>query len=206
MAKHIPSINQCLDFFDRYEMYDNIRAHSFVVARVAETLTDSLYRTGIATDPLPDRKEVIAGALLHDIAKTLCLKTDCYHAEMGEKICEELGFPKIGKIVAEHVLLKDFRGDLYERGVFGAKEMVYYSDKRVRHDQIVPLSSRLDYILKRYGNGNPVKENLIRLNFENTQTFEKHLFAFLDFRPEDLEQFITNIPFIQEDDSIHTIM
>ena len=62
-------------------MLDNIRAHSFVVARVAEALVDGLGRTGKTPGPLPDKEEVVAGALLHDIAKTLCIKTDCRHAE-----------------------------------------------------------------------------------------------------------------------------
>jgi uncharacterized protein len=204
MTKRIPSINQCLDYFDSYEMLDNIRAHSFVVARVAETLIDALYRTGGTTALLPDKNEVISGALMHDIAKTLCIKTNCNHAETGKKICIDLGFPEIGEIVAEHVLLKSFNEELYARGTFGAKEMVYYSDKRVRHDEIVPLSSRLDYILERYGDGNPTKEDLIRLNFKNTQLFEKHLFTFLDFHPEELEQHIAKEPFVKSEDIIFT--
>jgi uncharacterized protein len=134
--------------------------------------------------------------LMHDIAKTLCLEDNCQHAEMGQKICVELGFPVLGDIVAEHVVLKNFSANLYKRGSFRAKEMVYYSDKRVRHDQIVSLTSRLDYILERYGNGNPVTEQHIRFNFKNTLTFEDHLFTFLDFSPEELDKHVSHIPFL----------
>ncbi len=195
MSKRIPSINQCLEYIDRYEMLDNIRAHSFVVARVAEALVDGLHRTGKTGAVVPDKDEVIAGALLHDIAKTLCLKTGCLHAEAGHQICIELGYPEIGEIVAEHVVLKNFTEEPYAQGIFGTKEMVFYADKRVRHDQVVPLSSRLEYILERYGKGDPAREHKIRLNFNQTLQFERYLFSFLDFGPEEISKHISRKPF-----------
>jgi hypothetical protein len=33
--------------------------------------------------------------------------------------------------------------------------LVYYADKRVTHDQVVTLDSRYQYILERYGQGEP---------------------------------------------------
>lgn len=198
MTKHIPSINQCLQFIDQFEMLDNIRAHSFKVARVAEALVDGLGRSTNGRGPIPHKEEVIAGALLHDIAKTLCLKTGCLHAEEGQRICVELGYPAIGEIVAEHVVLKNFAAESYAKGIFGPKEMVFYADKRVRHDQVVPLSSRLDYILERYGLGDPSREHRIRLNFNQSLDFENYLFNFLDFKPDEVENFISSEPFTPE--------
>ena len=195
MTKRIPSIGQCLEFHNRFEMLDNIRAHSFVVARVAESLVDGLHRTGKSIGPLPNKEEVIVGALLHDIAKTLCIKTDCRHAEIGRQICLELGYPEISEIVAEHVVLKKFSADLYAQGIFGTKEIVFYADKRVRHDQVVSLAGRLEYILERYGDNNPTKEHLIRQNFNQTLDFEKYLFNFLDFLPEEITNHIAHTQF-----------
>lgn len=195
MIKRIPSISQCLTFHDRFEMLDNIRAHSSVVARVAETLVDGLQRSGKSNGPLPNKDEVIAGALLHDIAKTECIKTDCRHAEVGRQICVELGYPELSEIVAEHVVLNEFRQDLYQQGIFGAKEMVYYADKRVRHDKVVSLADRLEYIVLRYGDNNPIKEQLIRQNFNQTLVLEKHLFDFLDFYPDQLIRNISHEEF-----------
>jgi uncharacterized protein len=195
MAKHIPSIDQCLEFHDKFEMFDNIRAHSFVVARVADALVDGLHRTCKIMGPLPNKEEVIAGALLHDIAKTLCIKTDCRHADIGRQICLELGYPEISEIVAEHVVLKNFTADLYKQGIFGAKEMVFYADKRVRHDQVVSLADRLEYILERYGDNNPAKEHLIRQNFNQTLDFEKYLSNFLDFPLEEITKHIAHAKF-----------
>lgn len=187
MLAPAPSIEQCFEFIEQYEMLDNIRAHSVKVAQVANTLWAGLESAGKTQHPLPDRATVLAGALLHDIAKTQCLQTGSHHAKEGQKICNCLGYSTIGEMVAEHVVLKNFREDLYRDGVFGAKELVYYADKRVRHDKIVPLSSRLEYILERYGDNDPTKEQYIRLNFTRTVTFETHLFRYLDFLPDDLE-------------------
>ena len=191
MAKQIPTSTECCRYFDQFEMFDNIREHSILVARVAATLVDGLARTGKCPTPLPNREETIAGALLHDIAKTLCIKTGCHHAEIGRQICVDLGYPEIGEIVAEHVVLHHFHADLYQRGLFAAKELVFYADKRVRHDQVVPLASRLEYILERYGDGNPQKEQHIRLNFKRTLDFEKFLFGFLDLTPDAVVHHLT---------------
>ena len=186
IPSRIPTVSQCLEFFDRYGMLDNIRAHSIMVARVAGALVEGLHRTGRAAEPLPDLAEVTAAALLHDIAKTLCIQTSCHHAEVGRQICVELGYPEIGEIVAEHVVLNNFNAELYRRGVFGTKEIVFYADKRVRHDQVVVLADRLVYILERYGDGNPQKEKFIKMNFQRTVDLEAMLFSFLDFTPEEV--------------------
>lgn len=171
-------------------MLSNIRDHSFMVARVAKALIDGLIRNGVPYTP--NTKEVIAGALLHDIAKTRCLQNNSHHAQDGQNICNKLGYPHIGEIVLEHVVLKNFNDTLYTRGEFGAKELVYYADKRVRHDQVVSLQDRLDYILERYGKGDPVKEQHIRTNFSTTFRFEELLFVHLDFSSDNLNLQLTD--------------
>lgn len=181
-----PSVNECFQLFDRYGMLDNIRAHSQVVAMVAEELVDGLAQHHTDATVLPDKQQVIAGALLHDIAKTLCLETGCRHAETGQQMLEALGWPELGEIVAEHVVLKEFRTMHYKQGYFHAKEIVYYADKRVRHDQIVTLDERLEYIIDRYGNKDPLRIKYIRLNFQKTQELESYLFSHLSYPPAEL--------------------
>ena len=191
MTKASPTINQCLRFIERYEMLDNIRDHSFMVARVAQTLT-----TRLALHPLAqpaDIDEVIAGALLHDIAKTRCLSNNSHHAKDGQSICRELGYPEIGEIVLEHVVLRNFNEELYKKGVFGSKELVYYADKRVRHDQVVTLAERLEYIIERYGDNDPLKKERIQQNFSATIQFEQLLFSFLDFEPDNLVELLVDV-------------
>lgn len=189
MGKPVPTINQCLQYIERYEMLANIRDHSFMVARVAKTLVEGL---GAAAAVVPPTDEVLAGALLHDIAKTRCLNNNSHHAEDGQNICNELGHPEIGQIVVEHVILGQFDEDAYRNGIFGAKELVYYADKRVRHDQVVSLDDRLDYIIERYGQGSAEIEQRIRLNFSATKTLELFLFSHLKFSPEELTEYLAD--------------
>lgn len=194
----IPSPEQCRRYFDDFAMFDNIRNHSTLVARVAATLCEGLGERGSCSMPLPSRELTVAGALLHDIAKSMCIEKGCHHAEVGRDICLDLGYREVSEIVAEHVVLRDFRTEAYRRGLFTAKELVYYADKRVRHDQIVPLTGRLAYILERYGNNDPHKENLIRHNFQLTLDFETLLFAHLSFLPHQLDISLTPPIFTDE--------
>lgn len=160
---------------EKHSMLDNIRAHSLTVALVAEQLYD-LLTASIAKELLPDKDLVTAGALLHDIAKTKCLSEDCRHAEIGAHICFEEGLPEIAEIVSEHVILSDPDPDRWQIGRFFAKEIVYYSDKRVKHDQIVALDERLAYIIDRYGANDEHTIHRIRKNFTTCQNLEKALF------------------------------
>ena len=71
-------------------MLDNIREHSFIVARVAETIVSGLQLPEDQRSLPADIDLVLAGALLHDIAKTKCLDGSCQHAEEGMLFCSEI--------------------------------------------------------------------------------------------------------------------
>ena len=43
---NIPSVNECLDLMEQYHMLPNIKAHSIIVARVAEIITSNLMGAG----------------------------------------------------------------------------------------------------------------------------------------------------------------
>lgn len=180
-----PGIHEITRLMDTYGMLNNIRHHSLVVARVADQLYQGLM-AGPSEQVLPDYKLVISGALLHDIAKTLCLNNSCDHAEIGAEICQHHGYPEVAEIVAEHVLLKANTKEKYRRGAFRAKDIVYYADKRVRHQRVVNLTDRLEYILLRYGTGNSFRHRMIRQNFKECESLEKYLFHFIPFSPENL--------------------
>ncbi|NIA05333.1 MAG: HDIG domain-containing protein [Proteobacteria bacterium] len=167
-------------------MLPNIRRHSIVVARVTWRLIDALQRSDLLSAPIPDQGLSVAGALLHDIAKTPCLAAGCDHAEAGAEICRRHGYTGIARIVAEHVILQGHDPQRYRRGLFTAREVVYYADKRVRHEEIVSLDERLDYILEHYGSNDFRLHELIRKNFARCVELEHHMFSFLPFAPEQL--------------------
>jgi len=180
---------------DQYSMLENIRLHSFVVARVAETIVTNLQPPPGKDIKPPDMELVRAGALLHDIAKTMCLDGSCRHPEEGQLICEENGYHEVAHIVREHVILNSFFADDYKRGQFSAREIVYYADKRVNHDKIVTLNDRLDYIVGRYSDGSNYIEHRIRSNFNVCFDLENYLFSFIHFHPDDLQVKLIADPF-----------
>jgi len=192
-ASH-PSIAHCLSLMDEHAMLSNIRRHSFAVARVAERVHSRLART-VKTDDLPPRQLVIAGALLHDIAKTPCLQNHCDHAEVGARICEQHGLFEVAEIVGEHVRLRRYDLQRYQRGSFLAKELIFYADKRIVHDAIVSLDERLEYILARYGRGDPDTLARIRMNFDNCRNLESSLCAVAGQNPDELLEKIALTPY-----------
>ena len=170
----IPTVNQCFELMDEYEMLDNIKAHSIMVARVAELITRH-----IRQNPFDLSMElVIAGSLLHDIAKTPCLNSACRHDREGEKIVLRHGFHELAEIVAEHVVLQKTKP-----GIISEKQIVYYADKRINHDQVVSLDARLAYIMDRYGRDNEYRHKAIMENFIKCRQLEAEIFDRLDFKP-----------------------
>ncbi len=188
MTTSIPSISKCLSLMDEHAMLENIKAHSLVVASVARTIMNGFH---LSREHLPSMDVVIAGALLHDIAKTRCIAENCNHAEVGREMCVSQGYIEIGDIVREHVILYSFSKERYREAQFSAKDIVYYSDKRVTHDRIVNLDERLEYIFQRYGNNDKKRHLLIKENFKKCQELERYIFSHLEFQPSELAKRVT---------------
>lgn len=150
-------------------MFENIRDHSRVVCRVSLLIADWLQDVGI----LLDRHALEVGALLHDIAKTPCLGTPRRHDLEGEKLLLELGYPELAYLVGVHVRLPDPHP-------VDESFVVYYADKRVKHDQVVDLAHRFVYIAERYGKGNGELLALIDKGKQRAMAAERQLFALLE--------------------------
>ena len=181
----IPGIADCLQLMQDYAMLANIRRHSLVVARLAIQLLQGL-RDMQPGKPQADMNLVLAGALLHDIAKTPCLNTKCDHAQVGADICLKEGYPEVAAVVGQHVRLSFFDEASYQAGSFTALELVHYADKRVRHHTVVSLDERQEYILERYGNNNPERCRAIEQHFQQCARLERLLFRWLPFSPQEL--------------------
>jgi uncharacterized protein len=174
----IPTVDQCLELMKKYDMLENIKAHSIMVEKVARIIALEIIKAGTNVSI----EMITAGALMHDIGKTSCLNTRDDHAEKGSEICIRNSFKEIAEIVREHVILESFDPS----GIVNEKEIVYYADKRINHDMIVSLDERLEHLLIRYAMGNKRIEGLIEENFILCKKVEKKLFKLLSFRPEDL--------------------
>ena len=178
---NIPSEAHCSRMISALGMLDNIAVHCLQVCRVSLFLTDHLSLPGL------NRELIRAAALLHDITKTRSFHTEEDHAETGARLLADLGYPEVALIVGQHVRL-----DCYPTSPSAPTdaEIVNYSDKRVLHDKIVPLSERMGYILEKYGNSLERKRNIFLL-WEKSETLEKRLFAGLPFSPDDLKRLLS---------------
>ena len=72
----------------------------------------------------------------------------------------------------------------------GEKDIIYYADKRVNHDEVVSLEKRLEYLIERYAKNQKTLHESIRQNFELCRKVENKLFSMLSFGPEDLYDMI----------------
>lgn len=175
----IPSEEECRRLSDEAGMLDNIAAHCRQVCRVSLLIVDHLKQDGLS------RELIRAAALLHDITKTRSFKTLEDHAETGEQLLMESGYPEVGRIVGQHVRLDSY----FSSPAPTDAEVVNYADKRVLHDRVVPLSERMGYILKQYGR-EPHRKQIILLLWEKSEELETRLFAGLPFEPGDIDRLL----------------
>lgn len=174
---NLPSRKECFELIEKMDMMDHIINHSVMVSHVARFLCLKLKKTS----PNLDTRLAISAALLHDITKTRSFDTNERHSETGGLMLTELGYPEIGDIIRQHVILDSYEDD----SPVTEHEIVNYSDKRVLHDKVVSLDERLEYIQLRYG----AKENFrdrIQLMWTNTMNLEKKIFSHLTITPDQL--------------------
>jgi len=160
-------------------MLPNIRGHSLRVARVARVLAVHLP----SSHPPLDLALLEAGALLHDIAKTECLKTQEKHTDRGAAFLDARGYPEVAEIVAQHVNLK---AEPSKNQGITEIEIVHYADKRVLHEEIVDLQTRFDYLQRQYGRTPEDRKRIAQL-LENSLDQEKRIFRDLPFPPSELK-------------------
>ncbi|MGA3083330.1 MAG: HD domain-containing protein [Thermodesulfobacteriota bacterium] len=178
MADFIPSRQTCLTLMDQEGMLPNIKAHSLQVARIALCLGKNL----MVHFPKLNLDLVDAGALLHDIAKTECLKTRANHALVGEEKVRAMGFDSLAPIVAQHVLLED---KYFQNGCLDEVVLVHYADKRVRHEEVVDLEERFAYLVETYGRSREAVQRIEAL-YQDTLKVEEMIFLHLSFPPQAL--------------------
>lgn len=143
----IPTEEECEVIKDICKVAPRIRRHCTRVAEVAGTIGQALIMAGINMDP----DAVHAAATLHDIAKG---QPD--HDAVGARILCEMGFSKIGDIVALHA-------DLPEGMPSTSLEakVVYLADKFVLGEKLVSLEERYQSAVRRFGVTADVKASII---------------------------------------------
>jgi putative nucleotidyltransferase with HDIG domain len=174
---NIPSKKECFKLIKQMAMMDHIIDNSIMVSNVALFLSLKLqkYYPGL------DCHLATSAALLHDITKTRSFETKENHCQTGGLMLVDLGYPEVGNIIRQHVILDSYGMD----SPVSEQELVNYSDKRILHDKVVPLNQRLEYIKLRYGTKKEFKDR-IQVMWKNTIDLENKIFCHLDITPNQL--------------------
>ena len=166
-------------------MLPHIVRHSKLVTDVALLIARELNSRGHHLD----LALVEAGALLHDITKTICIETKENHAETGAELLISLGYPGVANIVRQHICLDPGSSD--PNGVTEA-ELINYADKRVKHEEVVGIEERFRDVFERYVEKVPS----LRARFDEvlleTQILEQKIFSIIDIAPEQINEILSN--------------
>jgi putative nucleotidyltransferase with HDIG domain len=139
----IPKKQQCLSLLDEKGVPEHIRRHIFQVTRIAMFLGRRISQKENINLPLLE-----AASLLHDLDKHLTFEDIHNHGRITAKKLKELGYDELIPLIINHAgpSVNPIR-DL----VTYEEKILYYADRRVNHDRIVPLPERIAYLKERYG-------------------------------------------------------
>ena len=139
-----PTLAQCLAWWEEWEMPDNIRRHSTVVARSAYVLAVKMREKGITLDPILAHR----AGLIHDIDKIDTLHEGGAHGVMGADFLQAQGYPEMAKIVRDHIMSTIINPEAKSRS--WENKLVFFCDKLVEGDELVPFDQRLEALRARY--------------------------------------------------------
>lgn len=125
---------------------DDVQAHCETVAAVAGRIGQALNDAGEHLD----LNLIEAAALVHDMAKT---KQN--HAAVAGEWLSDMGFHRVGEIVAGHTDL-----DVQDDATIGEAEVVYLADKFVRGEIVETLESRFQAALTEHGHDPEIRQRI----------------------------------------------
>ncbi|VVB61497.1 HD domain protein [uncultured archaeon] len=142
--KSIPSRGECLELLKKYKVPQNVIAHCMKVNEVAMFLARKMKERGEKVNP----ELVNAASLLHDLDKIEDIRNGGgRHGVLSREILEKEGYPEVGKIAEKHTMHTILKTDCL---LTLEEKIVFYADKRVKHDKIVSLDERFGYLRKTY--------------------------------------------------------
>ncbi|TVQ97101.1 MAG: HD domain-containing protein [Desulfovibrionales bacterium] len=168
MHAKTPSVEACREMWSVWEMPEHIQTHSLLVTRVALTIAEMVQS---AILPALEIDHVRAAAMLHDVAKFYTIRHGGSHSQIGAAwVQERTGNPVVARAVLHHVDWP-FPMDLQR---YPVSLVVCYSDKRVRHTEIVSLDERFADLQERYGMNAKARQH-IQQSLEQGRAIERLL-------------------------------
>ncbi len=166
----VPTEAECEAVLSRLKVSGEVIAHSFLVAELARILAVHLNSAGLALSlPL-----VFAAGRLHDIAKG---RPD--HAGEGARLLAEMGYPRVGAVVAKHTDIQSSGPSVDEA------DLIYFADKCVQEDRPVCLEERFEKSLDRYADRADICRKISE-RFENARDIGKRIEASFERPVEDV--------------------
>ena len=139
-----PCLAQCLDWWEVWGVPENIRRHSNVVARSAYVLGMKMREKDISLDPILAHR----AGLVHDLDKIDTLDESGTHGALGADFLEAQGYHEVGEIVRDHIMSTILHDDFQSRS--WENKLVFFCDKLVEGDELVPFDQRLAALKIRY--------------------------------------------------------
>jgi len=195
-------------FYEEWSTPVHVRNHIKQVTNVAMQLADAY----VQKNEIIDMNLLYTAVMMHDIARVCdfrkldkshfiekitdekwekwkTIRKRCkgvHHADAAEKFFRELGFSKTAELIYVH----KSRVIAQERERINTLEekIIYYADKRVKHDETVSLKERFLDGWERYGKYDDAKTRRLFQKVEKeTYKLEKELFEELNISPEDIK-------------------
>lgn len=168
----LPTREECFALLKQYQTPQHIIRHSEAVNKVSDYLAEQFNKAGVVVDmDLIDR-----ASLLHDIVR---LTTIGHHAEAGAEIFDK-DYPEMAQVIAKHRLSAILKNSLNT----WEEKIVYYADKRVNHDQIVSIETRLREGRKRWQANRSSNEHGLIL--QKIKALEQEIFSIIKQKPESI--------------------
>ena len=195
-------------YWDDFACPMHVRAHQKQVAKVGVQISQALLDANI----LVDINMVNTACLLHDMArvcdfkkleresfpetitddkwaKWLALREQFKGMNHGDIACGALledNYNKTAQLIRLHMSTSILSEP--EKFSFLEIALVYYADKRVKHEEIVDLAERFRDGRERYGNDDNAEQKKLYENVESaTFDLEKQLFSLIEIKPEDIK-------------------
>ena len=157
----LPTRKECEALYDILgPVPEETRKHCRLVAEVAGRIGQALNRKGADLN----LELIQAAGLLHDIAKGRR-----NHAEVGGRWLREIGYERLGEIVAKHMDM-----EVPENQGIKEEAVVYVADKMVKGDRIHSLVDRYQASAARYKD-NPEIIEQIKGRWQRAEKMKKRL-------------------------------
>lgn len=186
---------------DEFATPQNVRKHTKLVSQVALKLGEKLIEKG----EIVDLELLYEAAMLHDLVRVVDfreLKRESFeeeitekkwqiwneirekyqgksHAKVAQEILTQRGFNEVSEIIRRHCTSCILESSRQEELITWEDKLLYYADKRVKNDKIVPMEER--FRIGRDENGHLIKSLARSIEIEaEANELEREIFRIIN--------------------------